>query len=109
MPFEDYAREAREIEGEIIRHAIGIGLDWTNAAAVRQLAEEAVRFRPGMNKLDAHNAQQRAKIELFGLAQLMLAVMKESAGSGIHTHGGEVWKIFSRALQQAAGGGDAKI
>ena len=35
---------------------------------------------------------------LFGLANLMLRTMEESAGVGIESHGGPVWKAFGRAL-----------
>jgi excinuclease ABC subunit A len=40
----------------------------------------------------------RARLELFGLAQLMLTVMRESADENIDTHGGPAWKAFARAL-----------
>jgi hypothetical protein len=39
-----------------------------------------------------------AKVELFGLAALMLKTMTESATRGFETHGGTAWKSFARAL-----------
>jgi hypothetical protein len=97
MPeFENYAREADEIEHEIARLGFALAIDWEDAVAVRLLAREALAFH-GVSgtPTSIHNM---AKIELFGLAQLMLKVMRESAEENMHTHGGPVWKSFARAL-----------
>lgn len=105
MPFENYSEEARRIEHEIVRHGVLLGIDWQDEAAVRALAREALACRPGATAPDCQpdTPQQRVKMELFGLAQLMLKVMTESAGENIHTHGGPVWKAFARALWQESG------
>ena len=101
MPsFEHYAEEARQIETEIVRHGIALGIDWDDRVAVQALAREALAYHPGDNEKVSHGdtPQWRAKLDLFGLAQLMLKVMAESADDNIETHGGDVWKAFGRAL-----------
>lgn len=103
MPsFEDYSREALDIEREIVRKGLVLGIDWADSVAVRQLAREALKCRnlpddPGCRPTDP---QARAKLDLFGLAQLMMTVMRQSADEGQHTHGGPAWKALARALWQ---------
>ena len=95
--FENYARQAQELEREIVRKGIALDIDWDDAQAVRLLAreafahQEAVAVAPG-------DAAGLARLELFGLINLMLRVMTESAGHGIETHGGPTWKALARAL-----------
>lgn len=100
MGFEDYGREALEIEREIVRRGLVLGIDWNNVAEVRQLAREALRCRNLPDNPACHptDARGRAKLELFGLAQLMMTVMRQSADEGMHTHGGPAWKALARAL-----------
>jgi hypothetical protein len=109
MPlFEHYAEEARRIEQEIVRRGVMLGIDWTDGVAVRALAREALAYHPNEDEKVSHGdtPEWRAKLELFGLAQLMLKVMAESAAEDIETHGGDVWKAFGRALWQESGLGD---
>jgi hypothetical protein len=96
--FENFAEEARRIEQEIARHGVILGIDWDDSAAVRALAREALACHPGTKVSRDGTPSGRAKLELFGLAQLMLTVMTESAYENIETHGGPVWKAFGRAL-----------
>lgn len=98
--FENYSREAQQIEHEIERKGVVLGIDWNDEAQVRQLAREAIECRldPEHPECTSSNPQTRARIELFGLAQLMLTVMKESANQNLITHGGAAWKAFAKAL-----------
>jgi hypothetical protein len=98
--FENYSREAQQIEHEIERKGLVLGIDWNDATQVRQLAREAMECRldPDHPECNSSNPTTRARIELFGLAQLMLTVMKESADQDLDTHGGPAWKAFARAL-----------
>jgi hypothetical protein len=96
--FENYGREASDLEREITRKGIALGIDWNDAAAVDELARAALDFKPGAHAYPHDNPRERARQELFGLAQLMLQVMTESAEEKMLTHGGPVWKIFGRAL-----------
>lgn len=101
MPiFEHYGEEARRIESEIARHGIALDIDWEDEVAVRALAREALSYHPDDDAKVSRDdtALWRAKLELFGLAQLMLKVMAESAEENIETHGGPVWKALGRAL-----------
>lgn len=98
--FENYSREAQQIEHEIERKGVVLGIDWNDAAQVSALAREAIECHldPEHPECSSSNPQTRARIELFGLAQLMLTVMKESANQDLITHGGAAWKAFAKAL-----------
>jgi hypothetical protein len=105
MPnFEHHAEEARRIEQEIVRLGIALGIDWADEVGVRALARQALAARQD-NLGQIHDAlERRTRLELFGLAQLMLRVMAESATEeGIETPGGPVWKAFGRALWLESG------
>jgi hypothetical protein len=108
MPaFENYIREATEIEREIARRGLVLGIDWEDEVQVQALAREALDYKDAeRTTLDARgkDAKVLAKIEIFGLAQLMLSVMRQSADEGMFTHGGEVWKALARALWKEAKG-----
>lgn len=103
--FEDYAEGTREIELEIVRKGLALGIDWNDSVQVRALASEAFDHlaedvkSAASNPLDHH---LMTKVGLFGLAGLMLRTMEESAGQGIISHGGPAWKAFSRALRAEA-------
>lgn len=107
--FENYARDTAEIEAEIVRKGIALGIDWNDEGALRLLAREALAFKPAAAHLSASaglDYQQLARIELFGLAGVMLKTMTESAGQGLETHGGPAWKAFARALWAEVGQSD---
>lgn len=102
--FENYFQEAAALELEIERKGVALGIDWNNPLQVRALAQDALSHKPRSELpiFEQLPIEERARIELFGLAQLMLTVMRESAEQHLETHGGPVWKIFSRALWQEA-------
>lgn len=99
--FENYGEETRQLELEIVRKGIVLGIDWNDTAAVDALAREALDFKPGAHPLEAKDPRQRARYELFFLADLMLKVMAESAQEQIFSHGGTAWKAFGGALWRA--------
>lgn len=99
--FENYQQEIRKIEDEIEHMGVALGIDWSDEAQVRALAREALdHSQDRIREAAAHPDDHRlgAKVTLFGLASLMLRTMEESAGVGIESHGGPVWKAFGRAL-----------
>jgi hypothetical protein len=100
-PFE---KQLAEIEREISVRGIYLAVDWTNEAQVRQLAHDALacRMDPDHPECKPTDRVLLARLELFGLAQLMLTLMRQSAQAGIETHGGPIWKSFGRALWQEA-------
>jgi len=75
-----------------------LGIDWNDDAQVRELARAALDCKLGKDNCEPDDPLDRARIELFGLAQLMLTVMKESADQNLLMHGGSAWKAFARAL-----------
>jgi hypothetical protein len=92
---------ASEIEIQIIRHGIALGINWDDDAQVQALAKEALyHSQEALAQFSQHHNdyQLKAKIELFGLSALMMQNMAHSAEEGFHTHGGIAWKSFSRAL-----------
>ncbi len=99
--FENYATNAKEIELQIERKGVVLGIDWRNDAQVRNLAREALD--PKAKDIHISTAgpvdhMLMAKLDLFGLAALMLRTMEESASVGIESHGGVAWKSFAKAL-----------
>jgi hypothetical protein len=99
--FENFAAQAAQIEREIERKGIALGIDWNDRAAIDKLARAAIECRPEHLKRKFDDPELHARYELFGLAQLMLQVMEESAREKIHTHGGQIWKVFGHALWAA--------
>lgn len=99
--FEDYAADTREIELEIERKGIVLGIDWADELQVRELAREALDHSVAEVRLKASESPAptfMAKLDLFGLAAIMLKTMQESADLGIESHGGPAWKSFAKAL-----------
>ena len=96
--FENYSREAAQIEHEIETKGVILDIDWNDEVQVRELARQALDCKLCAVDCEPDEPLDRARLELFGLAQLMLTVMKESANEDIDTHGGPAWKAFARAL-----------
>lgn len=103
----DFCEElSGEIEVEIERMGIALGIDWNDEIQVQGLAKEALEHaQEAMSQytLDHSDYRQKAKVTLFGLAAIMMDIMAKSAGKGIHTHGGMAWKAFSKALMKESG------
>lgn len=106
--FENRTRDAREISSEIERLLIALGIDHDNESAMLELAHEALdqeRVRAAMDKASHGDRQALVRAELFGLAELMLRTMEESARvEGFSISGNDAWKAFGRALYRAAEG-----
>jgi len=98
--FENYGAEAVQIEHEMVRKGIALNIDWSDEAQLRMLAREALVHGHEQISLAARSDDfsGRAKADFFGLAQLMLKVMQDSAAEGFQTHGGPAWKAFGKAL-----------
>jgi hypothetical protein len=96
-PFES---QIKEIEREITLRGLVLDIDWANEAQVRKVAREALacRMDPAHPECRPTDRVMIARLELYGLAQLMLTLMRKSAESGFLTHGGDVWKSLGRAL-----------
>ena len=104
--FENYTEEVREIEQEIERKGIVLGIDWDDEVQVRRLAREALDHASGEQRISATNPVDQelmAKLDLFGLVGIMLKTMEESASVGVESHGGAAWKSFAKALWAESG------
>ena len=102
--FEHYAEDITRLEQEIIRKGIALNINWDDPVEVELLAQEALTHAQDLAHRAAVNPADRlqlARVELFGLAALMLKTMAETANEGFLTHGGPVWKTFARALWKA--------
>jgi hypothetical protein len=110
--YENYSASTQEIEHEIERMGVVLGIDWSDEHQVRSLAREALGHLQDDLKLAASNPgdyRLRAKINLFGLAGIMLKTMTESADYGFQSHGGEAWKAFGKALWSEAAPDDNQV
>ncbi|MCK9259940.1 MAG: hypothetical protein RBT39_08945 [Azoarcus sp.] len=107
--FGHYARTALELEREILKRGLLIGVDWQNPASLRALAHEALTCTTDcrLGLLHSKDPKARGKGELFALSEMMLDTMRQSAQIGVHTQGGVVWKSFGRALYEASEGAGA--
>jgi hypothetical protein len=97
---------AAEIEIQITRLGIVLGIDWADEAKVLALAKESLfHSKEVLAQFSQHHDDYKlkAKMELFGLAALMMQIMTDSADEGFHTHGGVAWKAFSKALMHETG------
>lgn len=109
--FEHFARDAEDLEREIVKRGIALGIDWSDQARLREYAQEALNCTPECNwdMLHSPDRQERMRAELYALSVLMLRTMTESAELGIHTHGGPAWKAFGRALIEASERGAGRV
>lgn len=98
--FENYSKETQQIELEIERKGVVLGLDWDNESQIREVARKALAVQQKGADATFHDMpwNDRALVELFALSQLMLTVMQESAAEDMQTHGGKIWKSLGRAL-----------
>lgn len=97
---ENHWSEVSQIETELMRHLIALGLDWHNDAAMTQLAAECKSFGPD-NAHAAYASKDRTlitKAEIFGLVNTMIKTMENAAIENRDVHGGEVWKAFAKHL-----------
>ena len=92
--------EVVQIETEIMRHMIVLGLDWHNEIAMMQLAAECKTFGPTHAKAAyaSNDRRQQTKAELFALVSVMIRTMESAARDTREVHGGEVWKSFAKYL-----------
>lgn len=99
--FDHYGQDTSEIESEIVRKGIVLGIDWSDKDVVRALAREAIDHLSEDVRIASgapNDHKLMAKIDLFGLAGIMLMTMEKSAEQGIASHGGPTWKAFAEAL-----------
>lgn len=98
--FEDQQGDAFQISSELASAMIALGIDWNDEQALRQLAREALSYKPDDIGLpvDAGDIKAHARLKFFGLVALMFKTMEEGAQEGELVHGSDVWKAVARAL-----------
>lgn len=99
-----YCQEkSHELEIELERAGVALGIDWEDDVQVLCLARDALEHMHETVDAYGHHHddfQLKAKMQLFAISCLMINLMAESAAHGIHTHGGPAWKAFSRGLSR---------
>lgn len=97
---EDHWDEVSQIETEIIRHMIALGLDWHDEAAMTLLAMECKAYHPDNAQTAYKSGDQRlvTKARLFGLVSTMIQTMENAARENREVHGSAVWKAFAKHL-----------
>lgn len=97
---ENHWAEVANIEIELQRYMIVLGMDWHDTFAMSQLAAECKNFGPDNAKAAYATHDQRliTKAKLFGLVSMMLQTMESAALDNRDVHGGEVWKAFAKHL-----------
>lgn len=103
MPgFGDFARTADDIEHEIAKRGVALGIDWNDSRQTHALARRALSCPPGCISSLVRSPIRTEKLtgELFALAELMFENMRKSAEVGQLTHGGRSWKAFGHALYE---------
>ena len=97
---ENHWTEVKEIETEIARYMIALGLDWHDEAAMTMLAGECKNFGPEQATA-AYSSKDQMRInkaKLFGLVNTMILTMRSAALDERDVHGGEIWKAFAKHL-----------
>jgi hypothetical protein len=99
---EHHRNETSQIETELMRKMLALGLDWHDDAAMKKLALECKNFGPDQAKVAfaSTDRSDRTKAEFFVLASLMMKTMGSAANESRDVHGGEVWKAFGKHLYE---------
>lgn len=97
---ENHWAEVRQIETQLMRHFLALGVDWQNEMQMQALASECKNFGPqnAQSAYAAHDARQVTRAELFGLVSIMVKTMESAAKDERDVHGGPVWKAFAKHL-----------
>ena len=97
---ENHWNEVYQIEIELMRHMVVLGLDWHDEAAMMKLAAECKVFGPANAQAAYASGEQNqiTKAEFFGLVSVMIRTMESAARDGRHVHGGDAWKAFGKHL-----------
>jgi hypothetical protein len=97
---ENHWHEVAQIEIELLRHMLALGLNWQDDAAMTLLATECKSFGPANAKAAYSSKDQNliTKAQLFGLVSTMIQTMESAALEERDVHGGEVWKALAKHL-----------
>jgi len=95
---EHHWSEVSQIEIELRRRMIALGLDWHDEAVMAQLSSECKAFGPDNAQAAYASHEQRliTKAELFGLVMVLIRTMQNAVLEEREVHGGEVWEAFGK-------------
>jgi hypothetical protein len=98
--FEDQQGDALQISAELASAMIALGIDWNNEQSLRELAREALAYKPDDigRPVEPGDIKGHARLKFFGLVALMFKTMEEGADENELVHGSDVWKAVARAL-----------
>ena len=97
---EKLAAEAKHIETEIVAKGKTLGIDWGNESGLRSLAKQALASHDATLPIgfSMSSPEGMAKIELFGLAQMVLKVVQHGEAEECFKLAGPAWSAFAKAL-----------
>lgn len=97
---ENHWDEVAQIETELMRKMIALGIDWHDASVMKTLASECKVYGPAevQAAYASGDRDQVTRAELFSLASLMIQTMENATLERRDVHGGDVWKAFARHL-----------
>jgi len=97
---ENHWDEVGQIEIEMIRHLLALGIDWHDDAAMKRLADECKKFGPKQAKAAyaSQDRTQKTRAEFFALISVMLRTMENAAEENRDVHAGDVWKALAKHL-----------
>lgn len=100
---ENHWDEVSQIETELVRHLVALGLDWHDDIAMQQLATECKAFGPSHAQAAyaSNDRKQKTKAELFALISVMIRTMESAARDDRDVHAGEAWKALGKHLYSA--------
>jgi hypothetical protein len=92
--------EISNIETEMVRYLVALGIDWHDELAMTQLATECKHYGPEQAQAAylSHDQTLINKAKLYALVTMMMRTMESAAGDDRDVHAGEVWKAFARHL-----------
>ena len=98
---EKLAAEAKQVEAEIVAKGKVVGIDWGNEMAVRNLAKQSLASPDATLPIgfSMSSPEGMAKIELLGLAQMVLKIVQQCGDEDFSKLGGAAWSAFAKALR----------
>ncbi|MDR0564213.1 MAG: hypothetical protein LBG78_04670 [Azoarcus sp.] len=97
-----YSQTVSELEHEFSLYCRLADIDWSDAAQVRALADDALRCttQQQLAMLHASDEHTRARAKLFTLMVLMVDIFNQSMGHGTQVEGSRIWQAIICALTQ---------
>ena len=100
MANDPLSAQAEAINAELSAKSADLNFGWDDEGKVRALAKLALANSGETIKLDCSftSPEGQAKMEIIGLAPLILKLLDQAAAGGIQLESGAAWTAFSKAL-----------